>query len=140
MEVGDRNGWILKNGFIIEIAIFVDLTHNWIGDPYMTDSGATPLSVKGKLDANGRLVIPAAIREQIGATPGETLFLDVEDEVLRVETFLTRIRRIQAEVAKYVPAGVMLSEELIAERREEFRREEEKYQREMAELQLRKAG
>jgi AbrB family looped-hinge helix DNA binding protein len=84
------------------------------------------LQAKTVLAANGRIVIPAAIRGELGFKPGETLLMDVEDGALRIESYPTRIRRIQDEIAKYIPAGRMLSEELIAERREEVRREAEK--------------
>jgi AbrB family looped-hinge helix DNA binding protein len=77
------------------------------------------------LAANGRIVIPAAIREELGFTPGETLLMEVEEGALRIESYPARIRRIQQEFAKYVKPGVLASDELIAERREEARREDE---------------
>jgi AbrB family looped-hinge helix DNA binding protein len=87
---------------------------------------------KAPLSANGRIVIPAAIRKELGFAPGETLLMDVEDGVLRIESYPARIRRIQQEVAKYIKPGVLASDELIAERREEARREEEELQRDLA--------
>jgi len=38
--------------------------------------------VAGKINANGRIVIPAAIRRQMGIKPGESVLMDVEDGVL----------------------------------------------------------
>ena len=84
------------------------------------------LQAKTVLAANGRIVIPAAIREELGFKPGEALLMDVVDGVLRIESYPTRIRRIQQEIAKYIPADRSLSDELIADRREEVRREAEK--------------
>jgi AbrB family looped-hinge helix DNA binding protein len=84
------------------------------------------LQGKAVLAANGRIVIPATIRQELGFAPGETLLMDVEDGILRIESYPVRIRRIQREIAQYIPAGRVLSEELIAERREEVRREGEK--------------
>lgn len=92
----------------------------------------TGLSAKAALSANGRIVIPAAIREEMGFAPGDTLMMDVEDGVLRIESYPARIRRIQREVAKYIRPGVLASDELIAERREEALREEEELQRDLA--------
>jgi AbrB family looped-hinge helix DNA binding protein len=91
-------------------------------------------TVRGKasLSSNGRIVIPAAIREEMGIAPGETLLMDVEDGVLRIESYPSRIRRIQQEVAQYIRPGNLASDELIAERREEARREEEELQRDLA--------
>ncbi|HEY1901307.1 MAG TPA: AbrB/MazE/SpoVT family DNA-binding domain-containing protein [Terracidiphilus sp.] len=89
----------------------------------------TGLHAKTALSANGRIVIPAAIREEMGFAPGETLLMDVEDGVLRIESHPARIRRIQREFAQYAKPGVLASEELIAERREEARREEEELER-----------
>jgi AbrB family looped-hinge helix DNA binding protein len=83
------------------------------------------LQAKTVLAANGRIVIPAAIREELGFKPGEALLMDVVDGVLRIESYPTRIRRIQQEFAKYIKPGVLASDELIADRREEARREEE---------------
>lgn len=90
------------------------------------------LHAKIALSANGRIVIPAAIREEMGFAPGATLLIDVEDGVLRIESYATRIRRIQQEVAKYFKPGVLASDELIAERREEARREEQELHRDLA--------
>jgi AbrB family looped-hinge helix DNA binding protein len=92
------------------------------------------VQAKTVLAANGRIVIPAAIRETLGFKPGETLVMDVEDGVLRIESYPTRIRRIQREIAKYIKPrpGILASDELIAERREEARREEEELQRDLA--------
>ena len=95
---------------------------------------------KAKINQNGRIVIPAAIREELGVAPGDTLLMDVVDGVLRIESYPARIRRIQREIAQYIPAGISLADELIAERREESRREEEESERQWAEARLRDEG
>jgi len=65
---------------------------------------------------NGRLVIPAAMRESLGFTNGGKLIARLEDGVLILETVEAAVRRAQAMVRKYVPAGVSLADELVAER------------------------
>jgi len=89
----------------------------------------TRRSSKTRLSPNGRIVIPAAIRQELGVKSGDTLLMDVEDGVLRIESYPTLIARIQREFAQYIPPGVSLADELIAERREEARREEEEFER-----------
>jgi hypothetical protein len=76
----------------------------------------------------------------MGFAPGDTLLMDVEDGVLRVESYPARIRRIQREFAKYVKPGTLLSDELIADRREEARREEEEFERDQEQARLRNEG
>jgi AbrB family looped-hinge helix DNA binding protein len=97
----------------------------------------TSLHAKAPLSPNGRIVIPAAIRQELGFAPGDTLLMDVEDGVLRIESYPARIRRIQREFAKYVRPGILASDELIAERRQEFRREEEEMARDLKRYQER---
>lgn len=90
-------------------------------------------SVFGKINANGRIVIPAAIRREMGIKPGDSVLMEVEDGVLRMETHRSRIQRIQSEIARCCKPGLLASDELIAERREEARREEEELERDRAE-------
>jgi AbrB family looped-hinge helix DNA binding protein len=79
-----------------------------------------------RMNENGRIVIPAAIRERLGLSPGDTLLLRVEGDSLRIESHRARIRRIQEEFRKFIKPGEMLmSDQLIADRREEARREME---------------
>jgi AbrB family looped-hinge helix DNA binding protein len=82
------------------------------------------LHAKAALSRNGRIVIPAAIREEMGFAPGDTLLMEVEDGVLRVEGFDARLARVQDELAQLAGPERMLSDELIAERRAEARREQ----------------
>jgi AbrB family looped-hinge helix DNA binding protein len=89
----------------------------------MGSNAVSALQAKVRLSPNGRIVIPAGMREAMGIKPGETLLVDVEDGVLRVESYPSRIRRVQESLRKYIPPGRILSDELIAERREEARRE-----------------
>jgi len=100
------------------------------------------MSARVVLKANGRIVIPAAIREQMGFSPGDTLLLEVEDGVLRVESFDARLVRIQDELIQLAGPERMLSDELIAERRAEAWREqvEANREREAMQAQKRKAG
>jgi AbrB family looped-hinge helix DNA binding protein len=95
----------------------------------MGSKAQSGLHAKVSLGANGSILIPAAIRAEIGVAPGDTLRMDVEDGVLWVESFDTRLTRIQDELVQLVGPERMLSDELIAERREEARREEEEISR-----------
>jgi AbrB family looped-hinge helix DNA binding protein len=108
----------------------------------MNISVKTSLHAKALLSANGRIVIPAAIRKELGFAPGDTMLMDVEDGVLRIESYSARIRRIQESLKQYISPGRLLSDELIAERREEARREEEEMARDRAysEALLRRVG
>jgi AbrB family looped-hinge helix DNA binding protein len=83
--------------------------------------------VKARLNENGRIVIPAAIRRELDLSPGDTLLLSVEDDLLKIESSRARIRRVQESLRKFIPSGRILSGELIADRREEAQREMEEW-------------
>jgi len=69
------------------------------------------------------MVVPAPIRRALGFQPGEALVARVEDDCLVIEKPESVERRIRARFRQ--SAGRSLAEELIAERREEARREVE---------------
>ena len=72
-----------------------------------------------KLDNQGRVLIPAEIREKLEMKPGDRLTLLVEDGALVLLTFKAGIRRAQKIAAKHRVPGRSLVDELIAERRTE---------------------
>lgn len=74
-----------------------------------------------RLGPQGRLVVPAPIRKALGFRPGETLVARIEDGHLVIEKPEAVERRLHARFRKF--EGRSLAEELIAERREEARRE-----------------
>jgi AbrB family looped-hinge helix DNA binding protein len=76
-----------------------------------------------RLNENGRLVIPASFRKALGINPGDEVILRLEDDELRLTTLKHRIARAQRNARKYVPRGVSLADELVAERREAAKRE-----------------
>jgi AbrB family looped-hinge helix DNA binding protein len=101
------------------------------------------LQGRSRLSENGRIVIPAQIREAMGISAGEPVLMELEDGVLRIETHRRRIRRIQEEFRKHIPfqpGEMLMSDQLIAERREEARREMEETDRQIEEYRLRNVG
>lgn len=80
---------------------------------------------KTKMDANGRIVIPAEWRRALGMQAGQTIALDLEDTEIRVYTMRESLRRAQ-ELSRpnYLDTGRSWVDELIAERRAEAEREE----------------
>jgi AbrB family looped-hinge helix DNA binding protein len=76
-----------------------------------------------RLNENGRVVIPASFRAALGIEAGDELVMQLDDKELRISTMKHRIERAQNRVRKYVKPGTLLSEELIAERREAAKRE-----------------
>jgi len=73
--------------------------------------------------SNGRVVIPANMRAELGLKDGDKLIARVVDGAVILEPIDVAVRRVQASVRKYVPEGVSLVDELIAERRAEAERE-----------------
>jgi AbrB family looped-hinge helix DNA binding protein len=87
------------------------------------DTTLPPISAR--INANGRIVIPAEMRKRMGVAPGDTVLLTEEDGVLRVQSHRAMIRQIQEEFKKYRKPGVSMVDEFIADRHEEARREQE---------------
>lgn len=76
-----------------------------------------------KIVDGGKLVIPAAMRRELGMAPGDTVLVDVDAGELRVRSLSRAVARAQEIVRRHVPAGVSLADELIADRRAEAERE-----------------
>ncbi|OZB35932.1 MAG: AbrB family transcriptional regulator [Halothiobacillus sp. 14-56-357] len=76
-----------------------------------------------KMSEGGRVVIPAAIRKALELKEGDTVLWELVDGEARLTTRRERLRRAQELVRRYVPEGVSLVDELIAERRAEAARE-----------------
>ncbi len=72
----------------------------------------------------GRLVIPAAMRRQLGLEPGSVVLLRLEGGALRLERQDAALDRLRARYAK-AAGGTSVVEELLAERREEAHRDTE---------------
>ena len=76
-----------------------------------------------RIGDGGRVVIPAGMRAALGVKPGDTLVARVVDGELSLMSQKAAVRRAQKLVRRFVPEGVSLVDELIAERRAEAARE-----------------
>ncbi len=81
-------------------------------------------SVTLHVDNQGRIMLPSWWRKKEGVGSGTDLYVAVSNEGgLILETREQGLRRARALLRKYIPEGVNLSDELIAERRAEAARE-----------------
>lgn len=75
----------------------------------------------------GRLVLPLEVREKLKIRDGDRVSLMLEDDgAVVLQTPEVAIRRLQAMFKPFAKPGRLASDELIAERRREARREDRK--------------
>lgn len=110
---------------------------------YKTAADFRPLQVPGiyhvTVTDRGRLVLPAEIRKQLKIRAGDRVAVAIEEDgSISVTTRDVAISHLRGMFKHLAKPGRLASDELIAERRREARREERKF-REWA-ARLRKAG
>ncbi|MBS1868320.1 MAG: AbrB/MazE/SpoVT family DNA-binding domain-containing protein [Actinobacteria bacterium] len=82
-------------------------------------SRAVPL----RIGPQGRVVIPAEMRHELGFEPGETVLARVESRRLVLERGDEILDRLRSELRGATQSGTSMVDELLAERRREARRE-----------------
>lgn len=67
---------------------------------------------------NGRLVVPASLRQQLGMPKGGKMIAAIRDGVLMLEPFEAAVRRAQATARSFLKPGEgSVVDEFLAERR-----------------------
>ena len=94
-----------------------------------------PVLVRTAIGPGGRVVIPAAYRKALEVNEGDYIIMRMDGEELRVINDAKELQRIREVLNSYVPEGVSLVDELIADRRREAAAEEA----EIAEIKARQA-
>ena len=82
-----------------------------------------PVSVVLNVTEDGRIIIPAQALADLGVNPSESVSAAVVDGEVVLDTLDAVIKRAQAYYRQFVPEGVSLVDELIAERHAEAMRE-----------------
>lgn len=72
---------------------------------------------------NGRMVLPAGLRQQLHVEGGGLLIIREDEGRLVLESVDDAVRRAQALVRRYAPAAQNVTDELLAERRIDAGRE-----------------
>ncbi len=86
---------------------------------------ASPGFVWTPVDKGGRIVLPMAFVDALGAGEGDQVQLALDGDVVRVLSRAAALRELQAQVRRFVPEGASLVDELLAERRAEAAKEAE---------------
>jgi len=76
-----------------------------------------------KVDASGRIVLPADVRLRQHICTGDQVVIIESDDGMRLRTYEQAVRDAQAVFAQLAPPEIVLSEELIRDRRIEAERE-----------------
>jgi AbrB family looped-hinge helix DNA binding protein len=71
------------------------------------------------MGSNGRLVIPANVRSELGMQNGGNFLVSIENGQIRLEPIQAAVARAQAIVRRYLPEDVSLVDELTEDRRRE---------------------
>ena len=102
------------------------MSHRASSDTYRSlCHNLTVTAIPVKVGPKGRVVVPAPIRRELGIEEGTELMARVEGDGIVLEPRAAALRRLR-ELFAHVPRDVSLVDELIAERREEARREDER--------------
>jgi bifunctional DNA-binding transcriptional regulator/antitoxin component of YhaV-PrlF toxin-antitoxin module len=80
-------------------------------------------SAEMRIGPQGRVVIPVILRRALVIKPGQVMVGRVEDGRLVLERREAILNRLQARFSNAVPRDVSLADELVADRRDEERRE-----------------
>jgi AbrB family looped-hinge helix DNA binding protein len=75
-----------------------------------------------RMSKEGRVLIPASVREELGLNVNEPLALYVQDGEVRIVSRVHAVRQLQQRMAKYKKSGESVVDELLKERREEAKR------------------
>jgi bifunctional DNA-binding transcriptional regulator/antitoxin component of YhaV-PrlF toxin-antitoxin module len=84
------------------------------------------MTVVVKVEKNGKILLPVNVRRILNIHDGDSdllLRIDEAKQSITIETRDQALARIRTRLARYIPEGTMLSEELLADRREEAARE-----------------
>ncbi len=81
-------------------------------------------TVRLVIGTNGEVTLPADLLDAMGLKAGESAFVNLEGDELKLVSGPVALKRVQAMVRAKVPAGVSLVDELIADRRREAIAEE----------------
>lgn len=84
----------------------------------------SPPPVRSKVGPGGRVVIPAAFREAAGMNEGADVMIVLDGQEVKLITPEAALTHMRERVAKLVPPGVSLADELLADRRAEVEAEE----------------
>jgi AbrB family looped-hinge helix DNA binding protein len=76
-----------------------------------------------KVDSSGRIVLPAEARARNHIAEGDTVVIIEDSQGLHVKTRDQVVAEAQAYFAKLAPPGVLLSEEILQDRRSEIERD-----------------
>jgi len=76
-----------------------------------------------KLDASGRIVIPAEARQRNKIAEGDTVVVVEDEHGLHLKSLDQVLAEAQDYYATLAPPDVMLSDEIIADRRSEIERD-----------------
>ncbi len=76
-----------------------------------------------KMSEGGRVVVPAEIRKALGLKEGDTVLWELDEHGAKLTSRRERLRQAQALIRQYIPEGVSLADELIAQRRAETERD-----------------
>src|ERR1043166_5039622 len=83
----------------------------------------TPQPTRVRLGPDGRIMVPASFRDALGLKDRDTLLASLVGDEIHLLTIPAAVRKAQSIVRRFVPEGVSLVDELIAERRRESERE-----------------
>ena len=73
---------------------------------------------RGRIVSGGRVQLPADMRRALGVEDGDAVVMRLVGKELRLRPVRDVLDAIQARLADYIPQDVILSDELIADRRE----------------------
>ena len=76
-----------------------------------------------KVDSSGRVALPSELRERHHISQGDTIVVIENNQGVHIKTLDQVLAEVQAEFAKHVPRGVLLSDEINADRRSEIERD-----------------
>jgi len=76
-----------------------------------------------KVDNSGRIVLPAETRDRHRISTGDTVVVVDDDSGLRIKTMDEVVAEAQAFFATLAPPDVLLSEEILQDRRSEIERD-----------------
>ena len=78
-----------------------------------------------RLEKSGRILIPAAVRRQLGLSEGSQVLVKVGAQgALLVTSRSHALAKAREEIRRYIPTGRDLVEELIQDRRADVERED----------------